>query len=426
MKSGSRLTKIAMSCVLALTSMLVGFGTTGCTDTRYNRNEEYLLGVCEKFYAYNNSMEQCLTIEYVSDVSETMGFRTYRLGLSYALLFTVNEQNEPVFREEKKQIAHDIIDSLKSHGVERICVITDTHLQPYDYHANTDWAVPDPLTEPEYYQQFLQLYEKASAMIAEEFPEVKYFEPGNEPDHESGRPICKNGYTLGAGTTANANFIYSDDDIAHIVSDICWYVSRGVKSVDPENTVVLPGLCNYYDTHDFLELIYEAIESRTLPTGEQYAEVDPDQYFQILSWHPYLNGVNLTEIDETWVDFQKEMYAVAQRHGDDGKLVWFTETGFTDRGNEETEQLTAQRLIRELEYIKNELPFVETACIFRITDLASAPVSDAENHFGIFRSRDDPDPDRAGEPKPIALALYRYMNGEDADVTSLYRFMRAS
>ena len=253
---------------------------------------------------------------------------------------------------------------------------------------------------------------------------MRYFEPGNEPDHLSGRPISRNGYVLGGGADVNAYYVYSYEDIAHILNDICWYVNRGIKSVNPRNTVVLPGLCNTINSMDFLEEVYLAIESCTLPSGQEYADINPDNYFQILCWHPYLTGDGILEMGEEWLKFQKDMYAIAQRHGDDGKLVWYTEIGFTDRGFEDVEKKNADRLIMALNYIKNDLPFVETACIYRITDLVTAPVSDAENHFGIFRSLDHPDPARAGEPKPIAIALYKYFKGKDADITPLYKFMK--
>ncbi len=387
------------------------------------RNDNYRLGVCEKFYDYNNLMEKSLSIDYVSSVVQTMGMKSYRLGLSYATLFSVNSKNEPVFKEGALEVAHKIVDSLVAHGVERICVITDTHLEPYGYYANTNWAVPDPLTESDYYLEFLKLYEKASAMLAREFPQVQYFEPGNEPDHETGRPISKNGYTLGGSSMVNANFIYSKTDIAHIVSDICWYVSRGVKSVNPDNQVVTPGMCNGQETVEFLGEIYAAIESRALPTGEKYADVDPDNYFQILSWHPYLKGSSMPEMDDSWVQFNLDMHEVAKAHDDGEKLVWFTEVGFTDRGNEDTEELNAERVVKMFNYIEKELPFVETAFMFRITDLASAPVSAAEDHFGMFRSLDDADSAIAGQPKPIAYALYKYFHGNDADTSVLQQWM---
>ncbi len=412
---------LAALCSLAMLGGCNGQGSEAQKPTTYpERNEEYILGVCEKFYEYNNLMEKCLSVEYVSSLVKTMGMKTYRLGLSYALLFTVDENNEPVFNPKAKETAHKIIDSLVASGVERICVITDTHLEPYDYVANNHWVVPDPLSEKEYYLQFLQLYEKASKMIAEEFPQVHYFEPGNEPDHATGRPISKNGYVEGAGA-ANAPYRYSITDIAHIVSDICYYVSRGVKSVNPENTVVTPGMCNTGNSIVFLDEIYKAIKSKALPTGEEYADVDPDHYFQILSWHPYLGGY-AAEMDETWVEFNKKMYEVAQKHGDGDTLVWFTEIGFSDKGNATTEKLNADRMVKALDYIRNDLPFVETACVFRLTDLETAKVSAFEDNIGLFESLSKTD-GSAGKPKPIAYSLYKYFHGENADTSVLEQWM---
>ena len=81
--------------------------------------------------------------------------------------------------------------------------------------------------------------------------------------------------------------------------------------------------------------------------------------------------------------------------------------------------------MKTFDYVKKELPFVETVFVFRFTNLTgAAKMSTFEDNFGLFRSLYDENADRAGEPKPIAVALYRYFKGENADLSPLYGFCK--
>lgn len=61
--------------------------------------------------------------------------------------------------------------------------MSHTFLHPYGY-VGDETSVPDPYDDGETYLRFLKMYEKAYALIAEEFPEIGFFEPGNEWDDE--------------------------------------------------------------------------------------------------------------------------------------------------------------------------------------------------------------------------------------------------
>ena len=83
-------------------------------------------------------------------------------------------------------------------------------------------------------------------------------------------------------------------------------------------------------------------------------------------------------------------------------------------------QTIADRYIKLFDTVRGELPFVETIFIFRLSTLAVQHTSEAEDNFGIvFNPLDEQFP---GMPKPAAIAIYRYMHGQDADLTPLYKF----
>ena len=409
----------------ALLGVLTGvsslFAFSSCKEeTGFKRDEKYLLGLCEATYEINDETENTLTRDYVSKVAGTFGAKSYRLWMHFnRILKRDANSNEVRIVEDVAEEFHQLIASLKAQGVERFIGMTCNYLHPYGYDPSIAAVVPDPLTEPSEYREFLELFEESFRVLAEEFPEIDYFEPTNEPDLDNGQNLCKNGYVWGG--SANDDYVYSEKDGAHIVADLCWYATQGVKEVDENNVVILPALCGYSTTVNYLEAIYQAIDSKALPTGEEKADVNPDNYFEILNWHPYLLGSKgAAAMDGEWLRLQKRIYAVAEKYGDGAKPVWFTEMGFTDRGNGATaEKKNAEDVVKFFNYVKKDLPFVETVYFFRITNLEQASISSVEDNFGLFRSKNEAT-SFAGEPKPIAVALYQWFKGKGADLTPLY------
>ena len=71
-----------------------------------------------------------------------------------------------------------------------------------------------------------------------------------------------------------------------------------------------------------------------------------------------------------------------------------------------------------LDTVKNRLKFVETMFLFRMTDCYTTPISDYEDHFGLFYAPGDPV--NKGKPKPYTETIYKWFYGENADVSGLY------
>ena len=71
-----------------------------------------------------------------------------------------------------------------------------------------------------------------------------------------------------------------------------------------------------------------------------------------------------------------------------------------------------------LDITKSRLKFVETLFLFRMTDCYTTPISDYEDHFGLFYAPGDPV--NKGKPKPYTETIYKWFYGENADTSGLY------
>lgn len=375
--------------------------------------QSYLMGMCEAINEVNPEVESSLKKKYVSNVAGAFDVKSYRLWMHFDKVLTVGESNRVSVNTAAVTELHEFIKLLQEQGVERFVGMTSNYLYPNGYNATANNVIPD-MNTPDY-TQFLELYGECFRVLAAEFSEVDYFEPANEPDLKNGQNLCKNGYKWGGTVDENAKYIWTADESAEIVVDMMRYARAGIKSVDVNNKLVMPALCGYSSTPEYLEKLYKSVHAEN---------GNPDDYFDILNWHPYLLGSDgVSSMDDTWVSLQKEIYAVAEKYGDGDKPVWFTEMGFTDNGDADKMTENGKDIIKMLDYITDELPFVETVFIYRVSNLTGDyAINTAENNFGLFYSINDSE--NSGKPKPIAIALYKWINGVNADATVLYNLDR--
>ena len=170
-----------------------------------------------------------------------------------------------------------------------------------------------------------------------------------------------------------------------------------------------------------MEQVYLTIESGKFPTGLE-ADTNPDNYFQILSWHPYNFGGD----SSIFVNGCNEIYDVAIKHGDEGKKVFLTEFGYHDndfikQGMTRTEADEKQASFFKTDFLafRKYLPYVETVHIFRLFDWTAGP--GIEIDFGMFRS---PMSEDGIVPKAKGLELFKLIKGENADAKKLYMYSR--
>ncbi len=255
------------------------------------------------------------------------------------------------------------------------------------------------MTKGSDYIKWLGDYYTTWYTLVSEFPEVTYWEIDNELN--------------------NPDFMYSaidkslftSEEMADIATDMLWYASRGIHDANPEAVAVMGGLTERMglgngnveagvpDNPWFLQAIYDNIASGEYgrfyeAQGEEESSLDPDDYFQIVSWHPYVwNREALNE--DSFVEKNNKIYQVVLDNEKKHKRVFITEVGFTDftRG----EQTVAQSITNLFHACATRMPYVETVNIFKMYDVATENWGGSEQDGGMSRYGFfyDPDPARA-------------------------------
>lgn len=384
----------------------------------YTANKRYLLGV-------GDVISECAAVravsgvdgEYMAQKCEELGMKTVRIWMHFSDLFTrVNTSDDFILNEEKCKIFHDYIAKLKAHGVERILSMNHTFLRPYGVTAANDYTIANPKTDYKMYVWQLEKYEWAYKTLVAEFPEIDYYEVGNEFDHTGGEYLHDFTYV----GSWSQNGVYTMEEAAYITADLCWYAKRGIKAANENATVVLPGITRSTEKSlDYFEWLYKHIEGGYLPTGKPYSDVNVDNYFDIAAWHAYFNE---GETAAQWKTRQDDFYAVMKRHGDAYKKVWFTEMGFSDytyaTKNEDgtvdysVGQAKVAELMKEmLDLMVSDMPYLETITLFRMAEMYTyinpetgvkegEVWTDYEEHFGLYYAPNDKE--KKGAAKPIA------------------------
>ena len=419
-------------------AVILSFVTGGCgeTSTRGSTpNNSKLPDFFRELYFYGGAelasevgpkddwRDEGVNIGWTSNTAKALGIKVQRvwMHLNTVLVRAETSNDISLIRDECDRY-HQYFATLKACGIERIIVMNHRFLYPYGYKAGTSATAPEPDKDPEIYKEWLEMYSECYRMLAEEFPEIDFWECGNEYDLDNF--LHKSDHS-----TDKMNSLYPANEAAAITADLCYAARKGVRSVDEYNFIVLPGMSEYA-TEFYFESIYTAIESKKYPTIEDTYVTDPDEYFDVISWHCYPMNTDVCHGDfENGLVIFKErslgLYEVAKRHGDGDKRVWMTEVGITEPsmgeiGDETTLANMATYAMRMLDIIEQDMPFVETVCWFRYANCYSRDVTSGENNFGIFYSPDDLV--NRGKPKPIALALYKRIYGENADTSPLYWF----
>ena len=249
-------------------------------------------------------------------------------------------------------------------------------------------------------------------LLSEALPDITHFEGINEP--EKGGPVHKIGWLssdeqakLNNQSSYNlSNYEYTITEIAQITMDYNHAMTEGVRKANTGAKVLSSGLMTIALTKTYLTEAYKYITSE----NNYYKDTNPDNYFEILNWHPYVFiGTNsdaslpystVAQWDkeywaDTWVKFQKDLYQIAVNYGDGDTPVWFTEFGVsdctgTDKTSEQgiTEAMTSTRLRDMLDLVEEELDFVDTVIAFRMFDLEDGADTAYECNFGMVECFD--------------------------------------
>lgn len=291
------------------------------------------------------------------------------------------------------------------------------------------------MTKGSDYVAWLNDYYTTWHTLVAEFPEVAYWEIDNELN--------------------NPDFMYSaidkstftSSEMAAVATDMLWYASKAIHDANPDAVAVMGGLTERMglgigdveggvpDNAWFLQAIYDNIASGEYGRfydrqGEEESSIDPDDYFQIVSWHPYV--WERTALDEDhFVEKNNAIYQVVLDNEKKHKRVFITEVGFSDYARGEA--VVAQSIENLFHAVSTRMPYVETVNIFKLYDVATltwggvAEVDGGFSRYGLFY---DPDPARVyykiddsrptkttqeqcvpGAPKPSAYAFQKSAGG---------------
>ncbi|MDR1092694.1 MAG: hypothetical protein LBL66_00930 [Clostridiales bacterium] len=410
-------------------------------ENEYGRGQFY--GLAEPAMS---SIDSGQTLDMTLDLAGAFGFKSYRLFMHHSESFVARakNENEVTLVPEAVERYKGYIKGLMDRGITDITAMSHYYPFPVGFKVTGDrpyGAFPKPGSP--YYSDFMNLVEKTYYLVAKTFPEIKYFECGNENNADVNcRPPQ-------AGTT------YKVGEKAQIITDLCFFARRGIKRAGRETgaeaSLVFPALI--FDTKfnfvgsasgvqgaiPFLQAVYANINSGDFP----YAEVDDDpllkssdngDYFDVMSWHPYVMD-GKSEYDGSYIQDNLAIYDVMKENGDEGKQVFFTELGYsTGRGSIgqvamfEDEQ--GNFIQNDLKHIYEYLPFVTQIHMFRLFDWDDHWKNTAVNDhydagYGLFTSPGTGLPGDLGpRPKKIAVKLLQLIKGEDASLEPLYQYYK--
>ena len=391
----------------------------------YEINRDNMFGICAlPSDLFTSSADSGVTTDLICKVIKTMNVKSVRVWMHIPyVLQRAKKSNDISLKPVAVERFHEYFRKLKEAGVENILAMSHQYLQPIEMIAGTyNGVIPEP--DSDEYMIFMNMFEECYRVMSKEFPEITLWECNNEMDHQKGTTVVRYGYTAGADKSVNAPYLYDMDEVAGITADMCYYANRGIKANNPNNELVMPGLCFTSDgtASMFIESLYKAVTSGEHPTsfdedGERIIPTDTntDNYFNVLNWHPYAN----VKPNENWIQANLDMYDVAVKYGDAGKKIFLSEFGWHDDYNEKRLSDIGEWYPEALDILKEKLPSLESVFVFRMFNWESvgADVKDMEKTFGIFTS---PNGSSGMTPKPAAIALYKYFNGENADTSVLY------
>ena len=294
---------------------------------------------------------------------------------------------------------------------------------------------PRDLTPGSLYMQALNMLEESWHTMAALFPEVSIWEVGNEWNLNAF--LHPDGFL-----ESDMSKPFSADEKMDIAVDMMYFAAKGIRRANKNALVAsfspalsTPGLGG--DMPDYLPVMYgvawtlDKIYSR-IRSGKFWSD-NPDDYFDIVSWHPYVFTnkdvesdadlfLDVDEPDSLWRSFNDSAYRVMKKYGDGQKQVLLTEAGFTDLGDPVLEERYA-RYNETLLKIAAELPYVRTLHNFRLLNENAMLRRDGiesnqiggltEVYFGLFT-----DPEDGIKPRARARAIAR-MTGADTDLDSL-------
>lgn len=380
--------------MLILFPILLG----GCKNTNDNKNfvdKSFIYGMTDLSYQENG-----VDYRFTHQLYKNMGVKSVRLWMHCNWIM----KNPNEFSTSGLAKMKAIYEDLKEGGYQIIAMNhSNFHKNGMTNSAKSTAKPHRDLSEGSYYLTWLNDLETTYYNMVKEFPDIEYWEIDNECNNDDFMPAL-----------GGVNFDL--DEKAEVYYDMMYYASRGIHRANPNAKTVMGGLI-VSNAQTFLETIYDLIEAK-----DSWSK-NPDDYFQIACWHPYMSNFN----KDQFISLNNKIYSVIKNREGKDKKVFFTEFGFSE--NAGYPLADQEKYIKEVyEICKNDLKYVESVHYFRMYDeYASTWGSDAEKTFGLFY---DPVTKKTNSEKTVYLAepkttayIYQEMAGGKGDLNVYKNFL---
>lgn len=337
--------------------------------------------------AWSNYMWKGIDYKITNELISQMGAKSVRNWMHSNWILT----SPDTYHEDNLSLMRDIVDDLLKYDFQIIGMNhSNFHKSGYPNSDSTTAKPARDLSEGSMYMQWLEDYKTTWYHIVKAFPEITYWEIDNEANNDVFFPRLEGG-------------VFTLRQKAQIYTDMMYYASQGIHEANPNAVTVMGGLVPE-TAKSFLEYIYEAIKS-----DNSWSKF-PDDYFQVASWHPYMNDFT----KDKFIEFNKGVYQVILDNEGKDKKVFLTELGWSEVAVGRT---NIEKFIEEAyTAVKESLPFIESIHYFRIyDDLGSTWGSVAERKFGLFMDPKIIDTTvegyKKGYPKSIAFKFQELAGG---------------
>ena len=383
------------------------------------KSNTFEFGLCETSCEVNDHLDRGLTNDIISHFAAEFKATAMRVWLRFHEFAYCDCNDNVTLKEERVAKLRTYLDALKAKGVKDFSLLSWSFLYPEDFARTDGWAVPDPVKETEKYIRFLNVQKKLYELIAQRFPDVCYFEPTNEPDGINGDFLHREGF-VGKEGEERAPYIFTQEEVVRIVLDLSYYANAGVKKYNANAKVLFPGFWNIDSAPMYLTKVFTALQSGAYPSVGDVKSDKQEDFFEVMNFHPY--SLKTGEIDEGWLETQTRLYDVMVKFGQADMPVWYTEFGWSDFARDSEKLLIGDRFLKAFDVVEKKLPFVKKIFLLRLCTLADRLETEGEDNFGLIYNVFDEE--RSGQPKPVAITLAKYINGDDYDVTRMYKFAK--
>lgn len=343
--------------------------------------------------------ERQLNISKIMNLLETMNVECMRNWMNIpTLLLSPTKINKEEVEKQKQWLA-----MLEVRGITKVIGMSQGAFWP-DGSVEDTLAAPYRDTTPgSLYMQYLEAYRQSWKTLAQTFPEIKYWEVGNETNHD---PF------LHPTTYVSRKQTFTNAEKAQITVDMIYYASLGIREANPDAMICFPGMAavnGFTGVRTFLENVYQYIES-----GNALGGTNPDTYFDAVAWHMYYFSTSFTA--DNWLEGNNSIYRVMQAHGDGEKKVFLTEFGFSDGGDLQKDAQQAE-YFRQIFALVDQMPYLDSLYPFRVVEDATAAEwgGSIEIYYGMYRVIDK----EHFEAKEKAKAICEIYGG---DVSKLNRY----